>query len=97
MIFPTIYLLGHSCSEFWSVLHSDNAQMWFKETRKPGKNCGWDGWDDGLFNHLELSGPLSQKASPEHQPLQCIGTVLRIHCATIEPVRACTPKAAGTC
>lgn len=70
--------------------------MWFKETGNPGKNCGWDNWENGAFNHLEFSGPLSQKASPEHWPLQCIDKAFRIHCATIKPVRACTPNAPGT-
>lgn len=84
VIIHTVYFLGHSCSQFWPMLHWDNAQIWFKETGNPGKNCGWDNCDDGALNHMELSGPLGQKGSPGLQPLQSIHIVFRIQCATIK-------------
>lgn len=85
VIIHKIYLLGHSCSQFWPMLHSYNAQIWFKETGNPGENCGWDNWGDGAFNRMELSGPLWQKAhsafrGPELQPLQCIYVYISLEC-----------------
>lgn len=68
-IIHTLYLLAHSYSQFWPMLLSDNAQMWFREKGSAGKHCGCSNCNDGAFSHRKhrschVTCPLDQKARP---------------------------------